>query len=97
MKKFSTNSFLEIIEDKKDELIQNKINDFIAHIKTHSFVKACSLLDNSVLDISFSESIEMPEDIGDLFILGGTIKKTSAVGKEELDENDFFYIRSYNQ
>jgi len=94
MEKFSTESFLNAIEKSKDALIQSKINSFIAYIKTHSFVKDCSFKDG-VLDLSFKEGVEVKGNIGNIFLSGGVIKKTSAKDKEKIEDDDFFVVNGF--
>lgn len=94
MEKFSTSSFLNAIEKSKDALIQDKINSFTNYIKSLSFVDSCSYKEG-VLDISFKEGVEVKSNIGNIFLSGGTLKKTSAVDKEKVEEDDFFVITGF--
>lgn len=96
MEKFNTKNFLNFIQVNKDFLIENKANAFLEHIKSHPFVKGCSFKEG-ILKIYFTEDLDLPNNVGQLFISGGVIKKASALNKDKLEETDFCYIRSFKQ
>lgn len=70
---FSPDNFMKIIENKKDELINSKVEEFINYIKKQPFVTSC--MRNSLsLEIKYeSDLYDIPNNIIDILTYGGVV------------------------
>lgn len=94
---FSPAAFMNIVKGSITPLTEYTIQSFTAHIRRHSCVSSATFANNAI-SVVFTEPVEISGvNVANLFMNGGRIRKTSSIGKDKVEESDFFYITPYKR